>query len=231
MKYFERMLIVSRLFWKYSRVIFQLLRGAWKVSKLDHPSVTVYGGKFLKKESVFSQKAFELGKKLARRKISIVTGGGPGVMEAATCGAIESDGKDITTIGIGVSYLTVKELFNPCAKYHYLTDYLSIRKLLLLYYSHAFVVFPGGFGTMDEIFEVLVLMQTKRLPQMPIIFVGVEYWKDLFAWMEKAVSEGLLERESADLIMVTDSVDEVVDKVSSYCFSPECEQWQHRQAL
>lgn len=140
------------------RVFFQLLYGAWRISKLSDPMVSIFGGTHLKDTDFYFKKAHSLGEQLVAHDISVVTGGGPGLMQAVSCAVYESHGKS-KSIGIGVRDL--KEQRNPCVQEYFELDQFFARKWLLTRYSMAFIVFPGGFGTVDELAEVLTLIQTK----------------------------------------------------------------------
>lgn len=231
MKRLSRIRFGFYLLWVYIKLFFQMVRGLWLLSKLPHPIVTFFGGRRLTKECAYANQAFELAKRLSECKISVITGGGPGLMEAANCGAAAADGGAARTMGVGVSWFNEMEPQNKCAKYRFLTDYFDLRKHLLIAYSHAYVIFPGGFGTLDELFEVLTLMQTKKLPPMPVVLFGSTYWKDLLEWVDEAVGLGLVTPEHAALIFVTDSIDEAAKALIDFCSSPQCDKWKHRGAV
>ncbi|MBN2267437.1 MAG: TIGR00730 family Rossman fold protein [Candidatus Babeliaceae bacterium] len=206
----------------------QLVVGTWKISRLPHPTITIFGGGRLSMNSPYARVTRDVARRLAQLKISILTGGGPGIMEAANCGAVLRPGETDRTIAISVRGVRTAEPINACVSSLILTDFFSVRKHLLIHYSHAFVIFPGGFGTIDELGEILTLMQTKKLPVMPVVLFGSGYWRDAILWVDIAVSEGLIPPEHAGYITVTDDVEEVVRIVSTYCYSPACARWRHR---
>lgn len=230
MERFVRMKTLAWLLWGYIRVFPQLMIAGWKVSGLPHPTITIFGGGRLELDSPYARQAQELARRLATQHISVMTGGGPGIMEAASCGArVFSKGKPSTrTMGISVRGIYEVEPINPCVTDFIMTDYFGVRKYLLMYYSHAYVIFPGGFGTLDEFAETITLMQTHKLPILPVILYGTAYWKDLILWIDKAVAEGFIPVEHAAYVIVTDDLDEIASRLITYCFSPECERWQHR---
>jgi uncharacterized protein (TIGR00730 family) len=195
------------------RVFFNLLYGIWKLSKLKRAPITVFGGTKLKKESIYIEKARILAQRLLEHNIPVITGGGPGIMEAANCGAyVEGEKSVITTMGIGVKGLDEPNQFNPCVQEHIIMDYFFARKWLLVTYSIGFAVFPGGFGTLDELTELLTLIQTKMRKPAPIVLIGVEYWSPLMEWInESALRHGLITKEDVALFTITDDLEQALD--------------------
>lgn len=203
----------------YLKVMPQLVIGAWKISRLPQPVVSVFGGSSLKKNSKYVAWAEELAHRLVSYEISIITGGGPGIMEAANLGAVRKDLHRTHTMGIGVRGVETidHEEFNPSAKYHIVTDYFALRKYLLINYSYAYVIFPGGFGTMDEFMDVMTQMQTKKIPVSPIILIGQEYWAPFMVWVQTAVKEGLIPQEHVAYITLTDDLEKATTLLVEYC--------------
>ncbi|MFC1841895.1 TIGR00730 family Rossman fold protein [Candidatus Dependentiae bacterium] len=198
------------------RVVFQIMYGSWKLSYISQPRITIFGGSRLGQKTKFAQQAFDLAQKFVKKGISVLTGGGSGVMHAANCGAISKEKGNIKSVGIGVKELG--EGKNPCVQEYFELEYFFARKWLLTRYSIAFVVFPGGFGTMDELAEVLTLINTNKLPRIPIVMVGKEYWHDFFEWTnEHAVKHGLIERQDLELFVITDDINEVFEIVKKEC--------------
>ncbi|MCL5436570.1 MAG: TIGR00730 family Rossman fold protein [Candidatus Dependentiae bacterium] len=226
MQFFERL---SSVFWLVIGnfwVLPQLVRSGWRIAKLPAPIVTVFGGKAVSDPDYLS-KAIGLTRRLAQADISIITGGGPGIMEAANHGAREA-GSKAHSVGVGVSGINTVEPVNPYVTDYIVTDFFYLRKHLLIYYSHAFVAFPGGFGTLDEVSEVVMLMQTKKLPVMPVVLVGEAYWSGLIHWLAEAVKERIVSSEHAELITVTDDIDAAADMIIRYCRSTACVRWRHK---
>ena len=190
---------------EYVRVV----RGVWRLSKLKKPVVTVFGGSKIAQGHQYARQAHELGRMLIEHDISVLTGGGPGIMEAANCGAFNSEcnGHKARSIGIGVKGLELEKR-NKCSNEFIITKYFFARKFLLTRYSTAFVIFPGGFGTLDELFEIATLMQTGHLKRFPIVLINIIYWAPLMMLIDNAQKEGLLLKQDADLIFVTDSLEE-----------------------
>ena len=139
----------------------------------------MFGGTHLQPDSVFMQQAAHLAHKLAHNGMPVLTGGGPGIMEAASCGALSAHKKVITTIGISVTGLEAGLKESTCPRTVIEMDNFPARKWLLIHYSSGFAVFPGGYGTLDELMELLTLIQTKKRKKAPIVLIGSDYWKPL----------------------------------------------------
>jgi len=200
----------------FMKVFFQVLSGAWRLAALPQPRVTIFGGARVGEKTEYAQKAFELSQKFVKKDISVLTGGGSGVMHAANCGAVSRGKGNVKSVGIGVKELG--EGKNPCVQEYFELEYFFARKWLLTQYSIAFVVFPGGFGTLDELAEVLTLVQTKKLPKVPIIMIGKQYWKHFMEWVHcSAVDEGLIPKEHLKLFTLTDDLDEAFHIVKEEC--------------
>jgi uncharacterized protein (TIGR00730 family) len=199
------------------RMFFQLLYGIWKLSKLKKAPVTIFGGSRLGPESEYIKKAQQLATMLAEFDIPVLTGGGPGIMEAASCGIEAHKGKVVTTIGIGVKGLG-DPAFNKCVRNAIQMDTFTSRKWLLVKYSIGFAIFPGGFGTLDELAELLTLIQTKMRPKAPIVLIGKSYWKPFMDWIEQsALKHGLIRPEDVRLFSVTDDINEAFNLLQVHC--------------
>lgn len=219
MKVLIRLWTIVELFGRFLREFFRLAGGVWTLSNLEKPIVSVFGGSKVAQEHLYAKKAAELAGKLMAHNISVITGGGPGIMQAANCGAFEYQGSTKRTaksIGISVTGLP-QEARNYCADDYVVTNYFVTRKYLLTRYATAFALFPGGYGTMDELFEILTLMQTNKQPRVPIVLIESRYWQPIIAWCKEAVKEGLLLPEDADLLFVTDDIDEAVKHLHQQC--------------
>jgi uncharacterized protein (TIGR00730 family) len=218
-----RSVLIIRVIWRSLILLPQLLYGVWKIASLPCPLVSVFGGKRTPRTSKYARQAWDLGHALAELNISIVTGGGSGIMEASSCGAISCHTcKNVRVLGVSVAGVNVLEPPNAYLTDLIKTDYFSLRRHFLIYYSHAFVIFPGGFGTIDDISEALTLMQTKKIPQAPVIFIGKEYWAHFKEWVDRAVAEGTIPPEHAKFMTLTDDVAEAVQIINEYCCSPRC---------
>ncbi len=182
-----------------------LSRGLQIVRSLPQ-GVTVFGSARLSQDSKYCKMAFKLGHLLAENGHAVITGGGPGIMEAASHGAYEIGGR---TIGLNI-VLSHEQYPNP-----YLTEYMNFeyffaRKVSLVMASKVFAFFPGGFGTMDEISEILCLMQEDKMPKMPVFLVGADYWRNFDKVIQKMVSLGLINEKDTKIFEITDDVMDVV---------------------
>lgn len=173
------------------------------------PCVTVFGSARFKEDHLYYEKARELSARLAQLGLTIMTGGGPGIMEAANRGAKDVGGR---SYGCNI-ILPHEQKENPYLDKWVDIDLFFVRKTLLIKYSYAFVVFPGGFGTLDEYFEALTLIQTRKISDFPIIVFGKEYHKHLFDHINLMNEQNTISPEDLDLCLFTDSIDEAVDHV------------------
>lgn len=169
--------------------------------------VTIFGSARLAQDSKYCQMAYDLGRMLAENGHAVITGGGPGIMEAASHGSYEIGGR---TIGLNIT-LAHEQHPNP-----YLTDcltfeYFFARKVSLAMSAKVFVFFPGGFGTMDELSEVLCLMQEAKMPKMPVFLIGESYWKGFDKMIGKMIALGLIASKDTDIFHITDNLQDVVD--------------------
>lgn len=226
--------MILRRLWEYFRFLkslgktmVRLIWGMWKLSALPHPAITIFGGSRVAVDSEVAQKASLLTKLLAGNGFSIITGGGPGIMEAANLGAIEylreceQNGTKcinrVTSAGIGLLRLN-QDRVNPYVQKYIVMEHFFSRKWLLVRYAVGFVVFPGGFGTLDELFEVVTLIQCNRMSKVPIILMDRLYWSPLMDWIEtRALKEGLISQEDTKIIRVTDSVQEAAEIMIREC--------------
>ena len=198
-----RILIIGFDFW----------RGFYKFRKLDK-CVTVFGSARFKEGEPFYELAREVGRRIGEGGLSVMTGGGPGVMEAANRGAHEVGAR---SIGCNI-VLPHEQSLNPYTSVDISFDHFFIRKVMLVKYSKAFVLLPGGFGTLDEMFETLTLIQTGKIHNFPVICVGVDYWKELRPFAEKSLlKHKTIDPEDLDLVTVTDDLDEMMEIISACC--------------
>lgn len=193
--------------------LFRTLRIAWEFIRgfrtlhFVGPAVTVFGSARFDEQHRYYQMAREVGVRLARAGFTTITGGGPGIMEAANRGAKDGAG---ASVGCSIR-LPREEAGNPYLDVMVEFHYFFVRKVMLVKYSYAFIVLPGGFGTMDEIFETATLIQTGKMKEFPIVIMGVDYWSPLIRLLEqKMVAEGTIDQEDVDRLIVTDSPDEAV---------------------
>jgi uncharacterized protein (TIGR00730 family) len=225
-------------YWHFTKDMFtinwRLFYGMWRLTRLPQPAITVFGGSRISKDNPYSNLAYELSKKLANEGFSIITGGGQGIMEAANQGAFEfaqeklkeckgwgcnhrQCKKRLVTIGIGVVRLG-EEKMNPYTHDIIIMDHFFSRKWMLVRYSIGFVVFPGGFGTMDELFETITLIQTQRMAPMPILLMGKEYWEPLTDWItDQWLKRGLISHGDEKIINVVDCADDAIEIIKKRC--------------
>ena len=193
------------------KAFYQFIRGFRKLHFVG-PCITVFGSARLGENSPYYIKAEKIGKACAELGFAVMTGGGPGIMEAANKGAFLVGG---TSIGCNI------KLPHEQASNSYLTksvdfDFFFVRKVLLTKYSYAFIVFPGGFGTLDELFETLTLIQTGILHNFPIVIIGKEYYKDVSELIDKMILERTISDHDLNLIKFTDDEDEAIDHIRSF---------------
>jgi uncharacterized protein (TIGR00730 family) len=192
------------------RIFFELMRG-FRALHFVGPCVTVFGSARFKQDHQFYILAREVGARLARAGFTVMTGGGPGIMEGANRGAKEAGG---ISIGCNIE-LKHEQLPNPYLDKWITFQHFYVRKLMLVKYSYAFIALPGGFGTLDEIFETLTLIQTDKIQHFPLVLMGKAYWQPLIDFMrERLVQERTIDPVDAELITLTDSVEEAVDSIT-----------------
>ncbi|MCX7913402.1 MAG: TIGR00730 family Rossman fold protein [Thermodesulfovibrionales bacterium] len=186
--------------WRVFRIQSELVEGFETLYDLG-PAVSIFGSSRLKEDSYYYQQALILSKMLSEAGFSIITGGGPGIMEAANRGAKMGKGK---SVGLNIE-LPTEQKPNNYLDIHLSFRYFFIRKLMFIKYSIAFIIFPGGFGTADEMFEALTLVQTGKIESFPIILFGREYWQGLIDWMKKVpVNKGTLNPEDFSFFQIVD---------------------------
>jgi uncharacterized protein (TIGR00730 family) len=174
------------------------------------PAVTLFGSARVTPEDPMYQAAVEVARLLGEAGFSIITGGGPGIMEAGNRGAREAG---VCSIGLGIQ-LPFEQAINPFVDLTIEFRYFFVRKTMFVKYAQAFVIFPGGFGTLDELFESLTLIQTGKVKDFPVILFGAAYWQGLLQWLKAPMlAEGKISPEDLDLLLVTDSPEQVRDAV------------------
>jgi len=211
---------------RVSRIMMEFLRGFRKFHFVG-PCVTVFGSARFQPDHRYYQMAQEVGRRLSLAGFSVMTGGGPGIMEAANRGAKEADGY---SIGCNIE-LPFEQAPNPHLDLWVDFRYFFVRKVMLVKYSHGFILMPGGFGTMDEIFETATLMQTGKINNFPLVLMGSEYWQRLLQFMQgKMVPEGTINADDIDRFFVTDSPADAVDHILQTATSQLGFQWQPKKA-
>src|SRR5450631_3085664 len=201
------------------------LRFAWKVFMqilsanralyFIGPCITVFGSARFPEGHPDYARAREFGKRIVNMGFTVMTGGGPGIMEAANRGAFENGGR---SVGCNIR-LPMEQKPNRYMQKWITFDYFFIRKAMLLKYSYAFIVMPGGFGTLDELFNTLTLIQTRSITQFPVVLFGKEYYQPLIDMFKKMLSQDTIQSSDLDLLLVTDDEDDAMNHINSYISS------------
>lgn len=200
--------------WMVFKVMAEFVDGYEKLVKIG-PCVSIFGSARLKPENKYYEMAVEIAEKITRLGFGIITGGGPGIMEAGNKGAFNANGK---SIGLNID-LPFEQHFNPYINRSYSMnfDYFFVRKVMFIKYSQGFVVMPGGFGTLDELTEAITLIQTNKIGKFPIVLVGSEFWSGLLDWFKATLlKEGMIAEDDLDLYRVVDTADEAVAHIKAF---------------
>lgn len=220
-----------REYFKFLKSLFKmnhrLVWGMWKLTKMPQPAITIFGGARIPKDSIHAKLATQLGKLLASEGFSVITGGGPGIMEAANEGALDYlkecklNGNhcvnQMVSAGIGLMRLNMEKA-NPFVQEYISMTHFFARKWLLVRYSVGFVIFPGGFGTLDELFEIVTLVQCNRMAKVPIILMDSGFWQPILEWIDhRALPYNLLTEEEKKIITVVDTAEEAFQLICSGC--------------
>lgn len=192
--------------------VFEQFLKAFRTLHFVGPCVTVFGSARFKEDHPYYKAAHEFGKEIALMGFTTMTGGGPGIMEAANRGAFENDG---VSIGCNIQ-LPFEQKGNQYTHKSITFEHFFVRKTVLAKYSYAFIIMPGGFGTMDELFETLTLVQTKTVTQFPIVIFGTDYYRDLWEYIEFMAEQGTISRDDLKLVLLTDSIHDAMDHIHTY---------------
>jgi len=193
------------------RVFSPVIKGFRKLHFVG-PCITVFGSARFKEDHIYYEKARDMGKRIAELGFTTMTGGGPGIMEAANRGAFENGGM---SVGCNIQ-LPFEQKANPYLHTSITFEHFFVRKVMMIKYSYAFIILPGGFGTMDEFFETLTLVQTKTITSFPIVLIGKEYYRELMETIEDMAKQGTIAKEDMSLVLLTDNEDEAIDHIRSY---------------
>lgn len=195
--------------WRVFRIMSEFVDGFDSLSEIG-PAVTVFGSARSKPADPEYKRAKEIGYKLAKAGYAVITGGGPGIMEAANRGAGEAKG---CSVGLNVQ-LPMEQIMNSYVNIPVGFRYFFVRKVMFLKYASAVVIHPGGFGTMDECFEVLTLVQTQKIEKIPVVLVNTSYWKGLVDWInDEMIGRKLLAKDEMSIFRVMDNPDEIVGEI------------------
>ena len=201
--------------WQIFKIMSEFVEGFEKMSKIG-PCVSVFGSARTKSDNKYYQQADEIGYLLTQKGYGVITGGGPGIMEAANKGAMRGGGK---SVGLNIElpfeqsanrYIDSDKLIN--------FDYFFVRKVMFIKYAQGFIVLPGGVGTLDELFEAITLIQTKKIGKFPIILVGKSFWEGLIDWIKKTMlsKEKNISPEDLELFSVVDTSDEALTTINDF---------------
>jgi uncharacterized protein (TIGR00730 family) len=204
--------------WRIFRIMAEFVDSFETLSQVG-PGVTVFGSARMLPGNPYYKATVKLTHALAKHNMAVITGGGPGIMEAANKGAFNAGG---VSVGVNIS-LPQEQKANRFQNISLTHHYFYVRKVMFVKYSHAFICFPGGFGTMDELFESLTLIQTLKIDPFPVILFGSDFWSGLVDWLRHAMSEKFhtIDRADLDLFHVTDSVEEAADYLQK-CEAGQC---------
>ncbi len=192
--------------WRMFRIISEFTEGFDKLSGQGF-GISIFGSARTARDNPYYQNAYDIAHKLGKEGFSIITGGGPGIMEAASKGAAEAGA---TSIGLNIE-LPHEQVHNPYQNLKLDFRYFFARKVMFVKYSMGYICMPGGFGTMDEMFEAMTLLQTNKIFPMPLILFGSDYWRGLFDWINNTMLKaGSISEDDLQLVVMTDDVDEVV---------------------
>ncbi len=201
--------------WTMFKVVAELVEGFERLNKIG-PCISIFGSARTKANHPYYQLAVDIAKRLTDEGYGIITGGGPGIMEAANKGASEEGG---VSVGINID-LPAEQGYNQFIDPDKLLNhrYFFVRKVMFVKYAQAFVVLPGGFGTMDELFEVLTLIQTHKITRVPVVLLGTKFWSGLEAWIREVMleKENNIGAQDLQLFHTTDDLDEVVKYIDDF---------------
>jgi len=201
--------------WTLFKIVGEFVEGYDRLNKIG-PCVSIFGSARTKPDNKYYKMATGLASRLVQEGYGVITGGGPGIMEAGNKGAKEADG---ASVGLNIE-LPFEQGYNPYIDQDKIFNfnYFFVRKVMFVKYAQAFVVLPGGFGTLDELFEVLTLIQTKKIDPIPVILMGKEFWSGLVDWIKETMLEkhATISAHDLDLIPVTDDADEIVTIINEY---------------
>ncbi len=198
--------------WRLFHILAEFVEGFENLTDV-HPAVTVFGSARAKKGDPLYTTAYELAKVLGRNKFNVITGGGPGVMEAVNKGAKEEGAQ---SVGINIE-LPFEQKPNPFITVPLSFKYFFVRKVMFIKYAIAYIVLPGGFGTLDEFFEAITLVQTNKIRPFPVILVGSDFWGSLVEWMEKnMLARGMISRDDLGIFKIMDDPEEIVAYIKKF---------------
>ncbi|MBJ7605836.1 MAG: TIGR00730 family Rossman fold protein [Candidatus Dormibacteraeota bacterium] len=202
--------------WRVLRFVSEFVEGFDALADLG-PAVTCFGSARVRPDNSLYQQGLRVGAALARRDVAVITGGGPGMMEAINRGCFEAGG---LSVGCNIE-LPHEQSLNDYCEVGVEFRYFFVRKMMFVKYAQGFIIFPGGFGTLDELFESLTLAQTGKIEHFPVILFGSAYWGGLLGWLkEKALDQGLVSPDDLSLLTITDDPEEAADLATRGALEP-----------
>ncbi len=198
--------------WRVFRILSEFVEGFETLCRIG-PAVSVFGSSRVAPNNIYYKKAEEMGRLLVKSGYAVITGGGPGIMEAANKGAFQAKGK---SIGLNIE-IPSEQKPNPYVTTSLSFHYFFCRKVMFVKYASGFVIFPGGYGTLDELFETMDLISTEKMKRFPLVLVGKEYWQSLKKWLdESSLSKGYIERKDFALFKIVDNLKEAVRIIKEF---------------
>jgi uncharacterized protein (TIGR00730 family) len=192
--------------WRLFHIMAEFVEGFEAMAEV-HPAVSIFGSSRVRPGDPVYEKAEKIARLLAQNRFGVITGGGPGVMEAANKGALEAGGP---SVGLNIR-LPFEQKPNPYTNVTLSFRYFFVRKVMFVKYAVAYIIMPGGFGTLDELFESVTLIQTKKIKPFPVILVGSDYWKGLLGWIhERLLADGMISPEDTEIFQLADEPEEIV---------------------
>lgn len=201
--------------WAIFKIMSEFVEGYERMSKIG-PCISIFGSARTQPENPYYDLAIEIGEKLGKAGYGVITGGGPGIMEAGNKGAQLGGGK---SVGLNIN-LPFEQNYNPFIdpEHNLEFNYFFVRKVIFVKYAQGFIILPGGFGTLDELFEAVTLIQTKKITKRPVVLVGHDYWDGLVEWVKKIMleKEKNISPEDMEFLKVVDSADEAVKVIEDF---------------
>lgn len=204
----------SRSLWSIFKIMGEFVDGYETLLKVG-PCISIFGSARVKPGSQYYELAVKAATAISENGFGIITGGGPGIMEAANKGAFNNDGK---SVGLGID-LPKEQGVNRYVSPNYVINfkYFFVRKVMFVKYAQGFIVLPGGFGTLDELFETITLIQTEKIMKIPIVLIGTEYWQGLIDWIrDKLIENSYINENDMDIFYLTDDVDDAVKHICDF---------------
>ncbi|ASS47424.1 MAG: Rossman fold protein, TIGR00730 family [Candidatus Fluviicola riflensis] len=201
--------------WAIFKIMSEFVEGYERMAKIG-PCVSIFGSARTKENNPYYEQAVEVGEKLAKAGFGVITGGGPGIMEAGNKGARKGGGR---SVGLNID-LPFEQNYNPYIdpEHNLEFNYFFVRKVIFVKYSQAFVIMPGGFGTLDELFEAITLIQTKKINKRPVVLISHDYWDGLVDWVKRIMleKENNVSESDMNYLKVVDSADEAVKYIEDF---------------